>query len=656
MANRVLDSVMRKCRSAMAGRIPIVYIKTDSDIFIRKIVENEENPLVVLLSNGGEGDNDLLRNRPLYEMADAGDRQLKYCLNYRNAVPEMKRDGRCADLYASAPKLKTDSICIGPVIWTCRMPEDEKELTLLYRRIESYIISHEDSRNPDYGILQSCILILYSSAVHVSPLMRNYTEFIEVAYPDEEEIRTIIKNETAGDSVLTGNEAYLSALCSDFLGFTEEEIIMTIQRILTSTSFDDSGKVEGIIADRKKQKMEGGILEFCRSDSEIGGWERFREWLRNQVSPLKNAYYYMRKTGITPPKGVLLCGIPGCGKSEAARFTANTLGMPLLKMDIGSLMDKYQGVSEQRMRDALKMAESMSPCVLWIDELEKGFSAAGSEGDSSSFKRMFGYMLGWMQDNEKPCFIVATANDIGGLPKEFFRSGRFDALYAVYLPTAGECAGIFQVHMRKAEKRVAGYSSSDDWHGRLFADECYNDSFYQRFMEEELVLKDGKPRIIIGSDIQKMVNTALRLISGLGEADLISAQRWEDALRQTVNGNSFVVYGDGEENIDSIAVGYCRMLRKGFIPTADDVLFQSRDYHIENLTRYEQMQKNPPRTDNANGGGMDVPTLEKYEILQDNGCVFQNQYDGAVYAYLKQRINSIAVPLEKREREMMIRR
>ena len=163
----------------------------------------------------------------------------------------------------------------------------------------------------------------------------------------------------------------------------------------------------------------------------------------------------MRKNGTPPPKGVLLCGIPGCGKSEAAKFTAQILNLPLLKMDIGSLMDKYQGVSEQRMRDALKMAEAMAPCVLWIDELEKGFSGAGSNGDSSSFKRMFGYLLGWMQDNQKPCFIFATANDIGGLPKEFFRRGRFDGLYAVSPPTAPDCVSVFKSCLERSERNLA---------------------------------------------------------------------------------------------------------------------------------------------------------------------------------------------------------
>ena len=149
--------------------------------------------------------------------------------------------------------------------------------------------------------------------------------------------------------------------------------------------------------------------------------------------------------GLQAPKGILLCGIPGCGKSLAAKLTAQTLDLPLLQMDMGNLMGGIQGQSEENMRKALGFAEAMAPCVLWIDELEKGFSGAKSSGnsDGGTFKRMFGTLLNWMQENMKPCFIFATANDIGGLPKELFRSGRFDELFAVYLPTAQECADIF---------------------------------------------------------------------------------------------------------------------------------------------------------------------------------------------------------------------
>ena len=413
--------------------------------------------MVVLLSNGGcigtQEERDLKILRPIYELKDVRDKQLRFCKNFKDGYPDLGANGVYNELYAS-PKDMLHSKMVGPVIWLYKMPDDSKELQHVFKALERYVTDHENPNHTQYKVLKSCVVVLYSSIVMLSPMLQPYTEIIDVEYPNEEEIREIIKTESEGDPNLIENDEYLSALCSNFLGFTVEEVVLTMRKIMSISSLEKSAEVESIISNRKKQKLQGGILEQCSSDSNIGGMNNYREWLEDQITPLKNANLFMRKTGTPPPKGVLLCGIPGCGKSEAAKFTAQMLKIPLLKMDIGSLMNKFQGVSEQKMRDALKMAEAMSPCVLWIDELEKGFSGAGTDGDTSSFKRMFGYMLGWMQDNKEPCFIFATANDIGGLPKEFFRSGRFDALYAVYLPTVDECCSIFVASMDRAIKTI----------------------------------------------------------------------------------------------------------------------------------------------------------------------------------------------------------
>ena len=399
MADSVQKRILGQCRNALLGGVPILYIKTDSHILIQKLLLDETSPLVVLLSNGGrkgtEEQRELKYMRPIYELENPQDRQLRYCLNYRNSLPEMDSGGLYRELYAS-PRDMANERMTGPFLWSVNMPDDPQELKRIYRGLEQYVTAHEDENHPQYPVLQRSVVILYSSQVFLSPMLRTYTEFIDVGYPDEEEIRELIKSESGGDRNLIENEEYLSALCTDFLGFTTEEIVMTMQRIMVASSLQRSDVAEGIIREHKRQKMQGGILEQCDPEGNIGGMNQFRAWLMKQVKPLKYSASYMRKNGTPPPKGVLLCGIPGCGKSEAAKFTAQIVNLPLLKMDIGSLMDKYQGVSEQRMRDALKMAEAMAPCVLWIDELEKGFSGAGSNGDSSSFKRMFGYLLGWM--------------------------------------------------------------------------------------------------------------------------------------------------------------------------------------------------------------------------------------------------------------------
>lgn len=653
----VLERTLEQCRSALLGGVPILYVKTDSDVFIRKLVSIEENPLVALLSNGGrEGtaqERDRNRWRPIYELKNPQDKQLQFCANYCNTLPSEE-----GGIYKALYKAPRDESLLGPVLWVYKMPApgeaDPVSLRGLLDKLERYVVNHENPGHPQYAALQSSVVLLYSSTVSLSPMLQTCTEFIDVNYPDEEEIRQLIKAESGGDPNLVENERYLSALCTDFLGFTSEEIAMTMQRILAVSSLENSKEAEAIISGHKRQKMQGGILEQCEPGGYIGGMQRFRSWLEQQVEPLKNANSYMRKIGTPPPKGVLLCGIPGCGKSEAARTAAHVLELPLLKMDVGSLMDKYQGVSEQKMRDALKMAEAMAPCILWIDELEKGFSGAGGSDDSASFKRMFGYMLGWMQDNRKPCFIFATANDIGGLPKEFFRSGRFDALYAVYLPTTEECVDIFRACMERAEQNVARTRRISAAKVRLFGNGCDDGRLLRRIINETLVRSDGRPRIVVGSDIQQIVTMSLRKLAD--GSNPIPAGEWENALRRVIMAPSFNAYGDGEENVDSIAVSYCRMLRKGFIPTAEGELFRKEDYHAEYALEYERLKQ--ISTDSMSGDEKQEHqcALQKYEILQDRKPELPDRYDAAVYAYMQVRINEIAFLVEKREREKMIRR
>lgn len=667
MADNVLQKVLEKCRKALLGGTPIIYIKTDSDVFIRKLITYETKPLMVLLSNGRskEGENKINKMRPVYEITDIKDRYLKNCKNYENCAPQQDpSNGQYQKLSKVFSKRTGDTHefveeIYGPCLWAFKLPErsshSQKSVTEYEEAchdLEKYITAHEDPTHAQYDLLQSSVVIVYSSQVDIPSWMKSYIEFIDLEYPDEEEIRNLIKAESFGDPNLTENDEYLSKLCTAFQGFTVEEITMTMKKIMATVTLANSKEVEAMIRERKQQKMQGGILEQCKLDGGIGGMKKFREWLESQADPLKNANAYMRKLGTPPPKGVLLCGIPGCGKSEAAKFTARTLNLPLLKMDMGSLMDKFVGGSEQRMRDALAMAEAMSPCVLWIDELEKGFSGAGSNGDSSSFKRMFGYMLGWMQDNQKPCFIFATANDIGGLPKEFFRSGRFDALYAVYLPTTAECISIFQSCMKKAVKNIARVRHLKESEVNIFSDSCASEQLFHGIINNTLVRSDGRPRIVVGSDIQKIVNMALRTLQN---EESISGEMWERAVTNVINDSNFCTYGDGEENIDNIAIGYCRMLRKGFLPTSDYVLFSGKDYHIENYEQYARLKRISTVSMTEGELAKHKKSLEECEILQKNDCEFKDEYDRAVYQYLRPRINEMALSVEKHEREAMFR-
>jgi ATPase family associated with various cellular activities (AAA)/AAA+ lid domain len=196
-----------------------------------------------------------------------------------------------------------------------------------------------------------------------------------------------------------------------------------------------------------------GVLEYfppADNDSELGGFGNLRRWLqREQVAFGDDA----RALGLPMPKGVLLVGVQGCGKSLAAKVIAREWRLPLLKLDAGRLYDKYVGESERHFRDAIATAESVAPSILWIDEIEKGMAPGGnSDADGGLSRRLFGTFLTWLQEKRAPVFVVATANDLTLLPPELLRKGRFDEVFFVDLPDQDERREILRIHLTKRQQ------------------------------------------------------------------------------------------------------------------------------------------------------------------------------------------------------------
>jgi len=176
---------------------------------------------------------------------------------------------------------------------------------------------------------------------------------------------------------------------------------------------------------------------------EVGGLGNLKRWLKKRdKSWLDSAQKYQ----LPAPKGVLITGIPGCGKSLLAKAIGAGWQLPLLRLDVGRIFGSYIGQSEENLRNALRTAEAVSPSILWVDEIEKGFSKSG-EGDGGTSSRIFATFLTWMQEKAKPVFVIATANNIEGLPPELLRKGRFDEIFFVDLPTRAERMEIFRLHM-----------------------------------------------------------------------------------------------------------------------------------------------------------------------------------------------------------------
>lgn len=296
-------------------------------------------------------------------------------------------------------------------------------------------------------------IIIVSSILVIPKDLEKYITILEMDYLNTDEIRQIIRNfiqENLG--IEEKDEKLIDEFALAFKGLTEFEITN-----LLALSYADDGALTRkdlrLIFDQKQQMIKkAGILEMIslkETIDDIGGLENLKEWFERKAKVYKNITK-AKKYGVDMPKGVLIAGVPGCGKSLNAKAAANLFEVPLLRLDMGRLMGKYVGESESNLRNAIALAEAISPCVLWIDELEKAFAGIGGTGGGAEvITRLFGNFLTWMQEKDSLTFVVATANDITKLPPELLRKGRFDEIFYVGLPDRAERETIFKIHIAK---------------------------------------------------------------------------------------------------------------------------------------------------------------------------------------------------------------
>jgi ATP-dependent 26S proteasome regulatory subunit len=232
------------------------------------------------------------------------------------------------------------------------------------------------------------------------------------------------------------------------LGLSADEAANVFAKALVLNSRLDALDINVVLNEKKQIIRKTGMLEFYETQehlSDIGGLVHLKDWLdkRSQAFGEKALAF-----GLPAPRGILLLGVPGCGKSLTAKAIGAAWKMPLLRFDVGSVFGKYVGESEANLRRALKAAEAVAPCVLWIDELEKAFSTSRGD-DGGTTLRIFGAFLSWLQDKKAPVFVIGTANAVDQLPPELLRRGRLDEIFFVDLPGADERKAIFSIHLRK---------------------------------------------------------------------------------------------------------------------------------------------------------------------------------------------------------------
>ena len=303
-------------------------------------------------------------------------------------------------------------------------------------------------------------VIFLASELLIPETMQKEITILDMPLPTLPEIKAkfdkmITQNSQIDTSDL--DEEGKEKLCKAAMGLTLQEAENAFALAMVNDGKVDVSDLDIILSEKMQVIKKTGILEFINTDikiSDVGGLENLKNWLNKRNNSWSES---AKKYCLPAPKGVLITGVPGCGKSLTAKAMSAAWQLPLLKLDFGKIFSGIVGSSEENMRKAIKTAEAVAPSILWVDEIEKSLSGLNSNGDSGTSSRIFGTFLTWMQEKTAPVFVIATANNINSLPAELLRKGRFDEIFFVDLPTQREREEIFKLHLSKRlkDKEVA---------------------------------------------------------------------------------------------------------------------------------------------------------------------------------------------------------
>src|SRR6476660_9305734 len=356
-------------------------------------------------------------------------------------------------------------------------------------------------------------VIITAPSITIPPELGSLVEFLELPLPDKQRLRQIIdemcvrvgKSRTLKRTVdATG----LDAMANNLRGLTEEEAERAASQAIVTRYGITSETVTDVLQAKKELLRHSGMLEFIDASenlSTVGGLDNLKRWLAQRRGTWEDA---ARDFGLEPPRGAIILGVQGCGKSMCARAIAGEWKLPLVKFDTAAIYDKYIGETEKRIRKVFRVAEGLAPCVFWIDELEKVFAGSGPDSasaDAGVSSRLLASFLSWMQDRKAPVFVAATCNNVTVLPPELIRKGRFDELFFVDLPSQTERKQIFGIQLARRKRNPADF---------------------------DLDQAAAAARGYSGAEIEAAVQTAL--YAAFSSKQIVSTQGLLDALKATV--------------------------------------------------------------------------------------------------------------------------
>ena len=372
-------------------------------------------------------------------------------------------------------------------------------------------------------------IILTSVALELPEELKEEVTVIDFPLPNVQEIDSLISHVVEKPQQLQVSGLAREQLVKACQGLSRARIGRVLAKALAAKQQINESDIDGVLEEKQQAIRQTGILEFFNSRESlksVGGLENLKQWVKMRQDAFTDE---ARRYGIPNPKGVLLVGIQGTGKSLSAKTIACEWRLPLLRLDTGRLFGGMVGESESRVRQMIQLAEAIAPCVLWIDEIDKAFGniISGGDGDSGTSRRVFGSLITWMQEKTSPVFIVATANNVRILPAELLRKGRFDEIFFLNLPSESERQDIFKVHLQRLRptrlrefdlgilaKRAENFSGAE-------IEQVVIDGLYRAFG----TFVNGQRRDLMTEDILRSIEDTVPL-AAIARSQIEDLKRW----------------------------------------------------------------------------------------------------------------------------------